>query len=64
MFEDAEAAKTALMEIAGHLFLDRVVVATFCTQDQLDSAIERNAIMPEVMYPNLNTALVATPTFT
>ncbi len=63
IFETEEGAKAALLALAGCLFLDRIVVCTFSTQDALDAAIEKNAIMPETLYPNLATSLIAAPTY-
>ena len=64
IFETEEGAKAALLALAGCLFLDRIVVCTFSTQEALEAAIEKNAIMPETMYPNLATSLIAAPTYT
>ena len=64
MFDNEDAAQSALMALAGRLFLDRVVVGTFATQDQLDSAIERAAELPPSEFPNLTTALVNTASVT
>ena len=64
VFESEDGALAALTALVGCLFLDRVVVATFCSQDQLDTAIEKNAEMPESMYPNLTSSLVALPSYT